>query len=168
MGMINFNSLPTENTSQYAVIPKGSYIAKIVKSEMKTPSQERGPRPDYLNVECDITDPASNSGMGKFWIRLFESEANLPRFQLRKFIEALNLRITGEFELKDLTKMINGKSLIVDICPDKEGKQSVVDISADCFYPLTNTREAVDEEINAVFTAPIADPEPTPTRAASY
>lgn len=167
MGMINFNTLPTENASQYAVIPKGSYIAKIVKSEMRTPNQDRGPRPDYLNVECDITDPASNVSMGKFWIRLFESEANLPRFQLRKFIEALNLRITGEFELKDLTKMINGKSLVVDICPDKEGKQSIVDISADCFYPLeSNTRTAVDEEINAVFTAPIS--EPTPSRTASY
>ena len=40
MGMINFNTLPKENTSQFAVIPKGSYIAKIAKSEMKTPKSE--------------------------------------------------------------------------------------------------------------------------------
>ena len=173
MGMINFNTLPKENTSQFAVIPKGSYIAKIAKSEMKTPKSEI-PKPDYLNVECDITDPATNTSMGKFWIRLFESEANLPRFQLRRFIEALNLNITGEFELKDLTKMINGKSLVVDICPDKEGKNSIVDISADCFYPLSQLesqtyeeRATVDAEINSVFTAP-ATAEPVPARAASY
>ena len=166
MAMINFNSLPTENSSQYAVIPKGSYIAKIVKSEMKTPKTPG--KPDYLSIECDITDPASNTGMGKFWINLFESEANLPRFQLRKFIEALNLRIAGEFELKDLTKMVNGKSLVVDICPNKEGDRSVVDVSADCFYPLT-TRDTVDQEINEVFSAPIGNPaEPVPSRAASY
>ena len=174
MAMINFNSLPSENTSQYAVIPKGSYIAKIARSEMKTPKQRADGTvgPDYLSVECDITDPVSNTGMGKFWIRLFESEANLPRFQLRKFIEALRLNITGEFELKDLTKMINGKSLVVDICPDKEGKQSIVDISADCFYPLTNvqTMDKVTEEINSVFTAPIGSgqPEAIPARSASY
>lgn len=166
MGMINFNTLPKENASQYAVIPKGSYLAKIVKSEMKTPKTPG--KPDYLSVECDITDPASNSGMGKFWINLFESEANLPRFQLRRFIEALKLNITGEFELRDLTKMINGKELVVDICPNKEGDRSVVDVSADCFYPLTaDERSIVDEEINAVFTAP-ATAEPVPTRAASY
>lgn len=163
MGMINFNTLPKENSSQYSVIPKGSYIAKIVKADMRTP--KTGSK-DYLSVECDITDPASNASMGKFWINLFESEANLPRFQLRKFIEALRLNISGEFELKDLTKMVNGKSLVVDICPNKEGDRSVVDISADCFYPL-ETRDAVDEEINAVFTAP-ATAEPVPTRAASY
>lgn len=170
MGMINFNTLPTENSSQFSVIPKGSYIAKIVKSEMKTPKprQDGSVGPDYLSAECDITDPISNTSMGKFWINLFESEANLPRFQLRKFIEALNLKISGEFELKDLTKMINGKSLAVDICPDKEGKRSIVDVSADCFYPLTQKTEIdkATEEINAVFTAPIG--EGIPTRAASY
>lgn len=167
MGMINFNTLPTENT-QFSVIPKGSYIAKIVKSEMKSPKSDT-PKPDYLNVECDITDPASNASMGKFWIKLFESDANLPRFQLRKFIEALRLNITGEFELKDLTKMINGKSLVVDICPDKDNKYSIVDISADCFYPLDTqeTRKTVDDEINAVFAAP-ATTEPVPARTASY
>ena len=168
MAMINFNTLPKENSSQYAVIPKGSYLAKIVKSEMKAPKTEG--RPDYLSVECDITDPASNTGMGKFWINLFESEANLPRFQLRRFIEALNLRISGEFELKDLTKMINGKSLVVDICPNKDGDRSVVDISADCFYPVasTNAMDEVAREVNEVFNAPMSNPEAVPTRAASY
>ena len=165
MGTINFNSLPRENSSMYAVIPKGCYCAKIVKSEMK-PSKNG--KPDYLSAECDVTDPASGTGMGKFWINLFESEANLPRFQLRRFIEAVGLNITGEFELKDLTKMINGKSLLVDICPNKEGDRSVVDISADCFYPIAMASpDAVAEEINAVFTAPMA-PETAPPRASSY
>ena len=165
---INMNSLPTEKPSMSSVIPKGSYIAKIVKSEMRTPKSGKA---DYFSAECDITDPASNSSMGKFWINLFESEANLPRYQLARFIKALKLNIQGEFELKDLTKMVNGKSLVIDICPDKDNERSIVDISADCFYPLdeVETADTVAEEINNVFTAPMdAAGEAVPNRAASY
>ena len=162
---INMNSLPTEKPSMSSVIPKGCYIAKIVKAEMKTP---RSGKADYFSAECDITDPVSNTDMGKFWINLFESDANLPRYQLARFIRALNLNIQGEFELKDLTKMVNNKSLMVDICPDKDNERSIVDITADCFYPLESKSEIdqVAEEINEVFTTPIA--EPVPNRAASY
>lgn len=164
---INMNSLPTEKPSMSSVIPKGCYIAKIVKAEMKTP---RSGKADYFSAECDITDPVSNTGMGKFWINLFESDANLPRYQLARFIRALNLNIQGEFELKDLTKMVNNKSLMVDICPDKDNERSIVDISADCFYPLEPKTEIdqVAAEINDVFTAPISQVEPVPSRAASY
>lgn len=164
---INMNSLPTEKPSMSSVIPKGSYIAKIVKAEMKTPKSGKA---DYFSAECDITDPASNSHMGKFWINLFESEANLPRYQLARFIKALGLNIQGEFELKDLTKMVNNKSLVVDICPDKDNERSIVDISADCFYPLSEKKETLDtvaEEINEVFNTPMSA-EPVPNRAASY
>lgn len=164
---INMNSLPTEKPSMSSVIPKGCYIAKIVKAEMKTP---RSGKADYFSAECDITDPVSNTGMGKFWINLFESDANLPRYQLARFIRALNLNIQGEFELRDLTKMVNNKSLMVDICPDKDNERSIVDISADCFYPL-EPRAEIDQvaaEINDVFTAPISQVEPVPSRAASY
>lgn len=165
---INMNSLPTEKPSMSSVIPKGCYIAKIVKAEMKTP---RSGKADYFSAECDITDPVSNTGMGKFWINLFESEANLPRYQLARFIRALNLNIQGEFELRDLTKMVNNKKLMVDICPDKDNERSIVDISADCFYPIEpkTTRDAVEAEINEVFTTPISNQtEPVPSRAASY
>ena len=168
---INMNSIPTTKPAMSTIIPKGSYIAKIVKSEMKTPKSGKA---DYFSAECDITDPASNTYMGKFWINLYESEAQLVRYQLGRFINALNLNIKGEFELKDLTKMVNGKSLIVDICPEDkpDPQRSVVDISAECFYPLEPKSELdkVAEEINDVFAAPISQPtaEPVPARAASY
>lgn len=165
---INMNSLPTEKPSMSAVIPKGCYIAKIVKAEMKTPKSGKA---DYFSAECDITDPVSNTGMGKFWINLFESDANLPRYQLARFIRALGLNIVGEFELKDLTKMVNNKSLMVDICPDKDNERSIVDISADCFYPVekVNAMDQAAAEANEVFNAPIGNPaETVPTRVASY
>lgn len=170
---INMNSIPTSKPAMNTIIPKGCYIAKIVKADMKQGKDEK--KPPYFSAECDITDPASNTSMGKFWINLYESEAPLCRYQLGRFIKALGLNIQGEFELKDLTKMVNNKSLAVDICPDDEAnpQRSQVDISAECFYPLDSidSREELDKEIEETFNAaPMPEPvaEEKPKKAANY
>lgn len=165
---INMNSLPGEKPSMNSVIPKGNYHAKIIKSEMKTPKTPG--RPDYLSAECNITDPVSGASMGKFWINLYESDAQLVRYQLGRFIKAVGLNITGEFELKDLTKMINGRELMVDICPEerKDGgapQRSVVDISADCFYPV---QDMTEEDPSAVFMNAVSAPEAAPAVQMNY
>jgi hypothetical protein len=73
--------------------------------------------------------------------------------------------------------MVNNQSLIVDICPEDADKpqRSVVDISAECFYPLEASTEVpktemdkVTEEITETFSAPISTPEAVPQRASSY
>lgn len=137
---INFNSLPTEKPATGNIIPKGQYIGTIAKSEMK---QGKDPsKPPYLNIELDINDISSGTSMGKLWVILTESEAPLQRYQLSRFIKALELPITGEFDLKDLTKMINGKKLLIDVVPEdrndgKEATKSVADVfSGDVFYPF--------------------------------
>lgn len=145
---INFNSLPTEKPAQGNVIPKGQYIGEIKKAEMKQGKDET--KPPYLNIEMNIFDEASETDMGKMWIILTESEAALPRYQLSRFIKALNLPITGEFELKDLTKMTVGKKLKLDVMPEerndgKDPQRSIVDISAEVFYPITEDTGNVPE-----------------------
>ena len=163
MGRINMNSIPTNKPSIGTIIPKGHYLCKIVKSEMK---QGQNPaKPPYFSAECDVTDPISNTAMGKFWINLYESEAALVRYQLGRFINALGLNIVGEFELKDLTKMVNGKSLMVDIKPEdrKDGgtpQRSVVDIDAECFYPVET-----DDAPDAVFRNAVSVPDAVPATA---
>lgn len=145
---INFNSLPTEKPAMGNIIPKGQYKATIAKSDMKQGKDTT--KPPYLNIELDVTDMPSGTAMGKIWAILTESEQPLPRYQLSRFIKALELPITGEFDLKDLTKMINGKSLMVDIAPEertdgKEPQRSVVDVmSGDIFYPLNPVNLAPD------------------------
>lgn len=158
MGMISMSSLPTEKPSMGTIIPKGHYLAKIRKAEMRQPKDDT--KPMYFTAECDITDPVSGTAMGKFWINLFESEAPLARYQLSRFIQALALPIQGEFELKDLTKMVTGKELKVDICPEerkdgKEPQRSVVDISAECFYPAVSPTLQAAEEVFSGQTPPV-------------
>lgn len=163
---INFNSLPTEKPSIGSVIPKGHYLATIKKAEMRTPKDET--KPDYFSAECDITDITSGQSMGKFWINLFDSQAQLVQWQIQRFITALRLPIQGEFDLSDLTKMVNGKELEVDIMPEerndnKEPQRSVVDISADCFYPVSTAATAVAPEDVTAFPT-----EQAPQVIASY
>lgn len=160
MSKINMNSLPNPNEkpANGTIIPKGMYLAKIVKAEMKTPKSGKA---DYFSAECNITDPTSGAQMGKFWINLYESEAALVRYQLSRFIYATNLNIVGDFELKDLTKMVIGRELMVDICPEerKDGtapQRSVVDVSAECFYP-TNMMPA-EEDPSEVFMNAVSTP----------
>jgi hypothetical protein len=169
---INFNALPTEKPAMGTIIPKGQYLGTIAKSEMKQ-GQDKD-KPPYLSVEMDIVDEASNTSMGKLWAILTESEQPLPRYQLQRFIKALNLPITGEFELKDLTKMINGKSLIVDIVPEertdgKEAQRSIVDVkSGDIFYPVqprTTVGVAEEDTPFAMDTTPV---NLTPTTMSAY
>lgn len=137
---INFNSLPTEKPSNGALIPKGQYIATIEKAEMKQGKDET--KPPYLNLQLGIMDEASETEMGKVFTILTESEHPLPRFQLSRLIKSLHLPIEGEFELKDLTKMVVGKKMRVDIVPedtkdDEKPTRSIVDINAgNIFYPL--------------------------------
>lgn len=152
---INFNALPTEKPAMGTIIPKGQYIATIKKAEMKQGKDTT--KPPYLNLELDIKDEASETEMGKIWAILTEAEHPLPRYQLSRFITALQLPIRGEFDLKDLTKMVVNKQLKVDITPEergdnKEPQRSVVDVNAgEIFYPLTETTPQPEPEMETPF-----------------
>lgn len=155
---INFNALPSEKPAMGggAIIPKGQYLAVIEKAEMKQ-GQDMS-KPPYLNLQLDISDEASGTKMGKLFHILTESNHPLPMFQLKRIIESLHLPITGDFELKDLAKMIQGKKIIVDVAPEKaeEGKpatRSVVDVfSGQIFYPY------VESSLNTDVFSPDAAP----------
>ena len=163
MSLINFNELPQDKPGMGAIIPTGQYIGKIEKAEMKVGKNENNP--PYLNLQIEVTDPESNTVMGRIWAILTESEKNLPRYQLRRFIEALGLTNLQSFELKDLTKIVVNKKLLVDITPEErtDGKppqKSVVDISGEIFYPYK-------EDDNLPFdAAPVV--ETATTTAAEY
>lgn len=162
---INFNSLPTDKPATNSIIPKGTYVGKIAKAEMR---QGKDPaKPPYLNIEFDVSDQESGTPRGKLWAIMTESEAPLQRYQLARLIKALDLPITGDFELKDLTKMIPGKTLLVDIMPEdtkdanKAPERSVIDVfSGEVFYPMVT-----DDDLP--FSTPMVET-PAPTVASTY
>ena len=137
---INFDTLPGNNPMGQ-LIPEGTYYATIEKAEMKAPKNDTS-KPDYLNLQYAITD-ADGKSYGKLFDMLTESDSDVMRYKLKRFITALEIPITGTFNLKDLTKIIVGKRFIVDITiqSDKNGQyadKSVVDVfKNEIFYPLS-------------------------------
>jgi hypothetical protein len=160
--MINFNALPTDKPN--ALPAAGPYFATIEKAEMKTPNNPN--KPDYLNLTLAIQNKEGKSA-GKIFDILSESDNDVIRYKLLRFITALNLPITGAFELKDLTKIVTGKKMIVDVTIDDPKKKdpnspysakAVVDVfSGMVYYPLTEASAIFGIQPTGEINAPDAD-----------
>lgn len=154
---INFESLPTNKPVILAT--KGTYFAKIDKADMVKPKTPG--KPDYLNLQLSLADKNHKSA-GKLFDILTESDSQLPRYKLGRFITALKLPLT-EFELKDLAKIIVGKEFLVDVTvQENEGyaPRNVVDaLTNEIYYPLEEADKIFnlsDEHFDAEDAAPDA------------
>lgn len=155
---IRFDQLPSERPG--FTVPKGQYAALIEKAEMKT-SKTDPSKPAYLNLTLAISDE-SGKGMGKVYDILTESDNEYVRYKLKRFIEAMEIPMTGSIELKDIAKIVSGKRTRVDIMMDEKSTspRPVVDIfSAEIYYPLT---QPLDAPINASDATDSEDPDDNP------
>lgn len=150
---INFDALP--NSAPLNMPPKGTYYATIDKAEMKAPKDPA--KPKYLNMQLALkTQEGKNAG--KIFDMLFDSNHEVVRYKLRRFIEALELPIAGAFELSDLCKIVTGKQFIVDITKDEKANppKAVVDVFTNqIYYPLSEA-SAIFGDSAVVINAPDA------------
>jgi hypothetical protein len=158
---INFNSLPNDRPNQLPT--PGKYYATIEKAEMTNPKDPA--KLPYLNLTLALQDKNGKSCGKIFRDMLSESDSDIVRYKIQRFITALGIPITDTFELKDLVKIVIGKKLIVDVTIDDPKKKDpnspyapspVVDIfSGMIYYPLSEaaalfgTDPAGTEEVNA-------------------
>ena len=129
---INLNELPC--TKPVTVLPKGFYMATILKAEMKI-SKTGNP---YLSLQYDLNDGASKTG--KLFDLQMESEKEFLRYKLQRFINALQLNLAGSFEMKDLCKLVTGKKLIVDVTSEDSdrGEQNTINsFEHEIYYPIS-------------------------------
>lgn len=157
---INFNSLP--NTRPNQLPAPGKYYATIEKAEMTQPKDPA--KPPYLNLTLALQDKNGKSCGKIFRDILSESDSDIVRYKIQRFITALNIPITDVFELKDLAKVVVGKKMIVDVTIDDPKKKDpnspyapapVVDVfSGMIYYPLSEAAtlfgtDPTEEEVNA-------------------
>jgi hypothetical protein len=114
---ICFDSLPSERPNPTKEV--GFYMATISNAEMKVPKNQGKP---YLCLTYDLVDKAGKSA-GKLWDNFVDVEKELPRYKLQRLVNAVCPKLTGEFELKDLTKLVVGKKLVDDIGIDEKSDQ---------------------------------------------
>ena len=154
---INFNELPS--TKPVTVLPKGFYMATILKAEMKI-SKTGNP---YLSLQYDLNDGAGKTG--KLFDLQMESEKEFLRYKLQRFINALQLNLTGSFEMKDLCKLVTGKKLIVDVTSEDSdrGEQNTINsFEHEIYYPIS---EWASLKAGTSLDAIVDDDVPTPTDA---
>ena len=129
---INFNELPSSKPQN--VLPEGYYMATIVKAEMKT-SKNTGAA--YLSLQYDLNNGAGVTG--KLFDMQFDSEKEFLRYKLQRFLTALQLNLTGSFELKDLCKLVGGKKLVVDVTTedtDRGTRNTINSFDHEIYYSI--------------------------------
>ena len=148
---INFNELPNSKPIA-SLLAKGQYKAKVVKAEMKQGKDLA--KPPYLSLQYALTK--AGKSVGNFFDIITEpGDADIPRYKLKRFIEAFKLPITGDFTLQDLCKMVPGRECYIDITVDEksEPNRNQVDVfTGEIYYTveeIENTSASVNAEVNA-------------------
>lgn len=153
---MNFDKLPNDKPAGF-VVPEGTYKGIIADAQMRQPKDTN--KPMYLNFKIDLYNYKTGEKVGSIFDGLYESEANLLLYKLKRFMLATDIKLT-QFELSDLAKLINGKEILVDVKTEKqEGRQerSVVDVTTNqIYYSLSEANsvfgddaESSDDKINA-------------------
>ena len=154
--MINFNELPNSKPAGFTTIPKGRYLGTIEKAEMRQGKDTS--KPPYLSIQWGLAKDGKS--MGKFFDLITEpGDAEIPRYKLKRFIQALELPITGNFTLADLAKMVPNKSAFIDITVDEKSEpaRNQVDVfTGEIYYSVNDVNLAADE-VNAEDAADVAD-----------
>ena len=147
---INFNNLPQTNPNNKVIEP-GSYLGTIELAEMRTAKDPA--KPPYLNIRYSLKDKETGVAKGSLYDIITESDAEISRFKLFRFMTALGLDTLESFDLKDLPKLIMHKTLELDISVQKsEGypDKNVVDVfTNDIFRPVENNTQNGDTLFNA-------------------
>lgn len=127
---INFEALPQQNP--YGVPAANIYLAKIVEAKMKQGKDTT--KPPYLNIKYALTKHDGTSG-GTLYDMLSESESEVVMFKIGRFLRACGIPLQGSMELKDIAKLIQNKTIVVDV--KVETKDDIARAQVDLF-----TREA--------------------------
>ena len=147
--MINFNELPNSKPTGF-LLEKGRYKARVVNAEMK---QGKDPaKPPYLNLQYALTQDGQSKG--NFYDIITEpGDTDIPRYKLKRFIEAFKLPITGTFTLQDLCKMVPNKECYLDITVDEKSEphRNQIDVfTGEIYYSVDEIEgTATTPEINA-------------------
>ena len=171
---INFDALAKEPPKTAYVIPKGVYAGVIENAEMKA---SRSTGKDYLSVLWALKDQNTGKSVGKLYDNFSESDSPYVQSKLFTFMTTLKIDLGKSFELKDLSKVIKGKSCLVNITVDErdaENPKSQVNIFEHPYAPLTMP---IPEEAEPAFNvnadedlpfAPANHAEPVDNSAENY
>ena len=148
---IDFTKLKTDNP--FSVPDPGIYLATITEAKSQQPKDTS--KPEFLNVKYSLMDADGNSA-GNMEDNFFDSDSDVPKYKLGRFITAVGIPLTGAMEFKDLAKILPKRKLVVDVKNVKddyrstEGKEVMkaeIDLFArEAYYPVGEFNSLVGRE----------------------
>jgi hypothetical protein len=115
---INFDALPQSNP--FGTPNPGLYLAKIEEARMKQGKDTK--KPPYLNVKYSLTKHNGESG-GTLYDIISESDSQVVQYKLGRFLRACNIPLQGTMELKDIAKLVQNKTIVVDVALDDKAER---------------------------------------------
>lgn len=125
---IIFDNIPSTKPSGKIEVEPGKYTAKVFKAEMQTGKASGN---DFLSVSFKLDK-------GGFVNEAFtDNDKPFNQWKIGRLCKACGVSLEGEFQLKDLIKVIRGKNVILDVTMNDRGYPSV-DYSSDNdgMYPV--------------------------------
>lgn len=132
---LNFDSLPKERPNNNSTVEAGKHKATVFKAEMK---ESKAGNP-YLNVSFRTEQGFVNEGY-------MDIDKPFVLWKLGQLLKACKVKLAGEGTLKDVSKVIVGKEVMIDVVLNDKGYPTI-DYSSnkDGVAPVGNTTEVVEE-----------------------
>lgn len=109
--MVKFDALPKDKPSQNNVTD-GRYTATIFDAKMV--ASKTTPGTEYLNVSFKVNDGFVNENY-------FDSDKPFLLYKLGRLLKACKVELAGEGSLKDVAKVVKGKTVIIDVVVNDRG-----------------------------------------------
>lgn len=144
---INFDELPDSGRAE---AKPGWYLATVLTATIK---ESKTSKANYLELKCQFYNEVTREKSITFYDRFYESSAPALGYKLHRINTVAGLNITGTLELKDLGKLLIGKSYLIktkkqiDAATKKETGYLEVDIfDSEIYKPVDSMPFDVEEE----------------------
>ncbi|MBP3916747.1 hypothetical protein [Clostridium sp.] len=136
--MMNYKELPDENPFLTPVA--GTYYAIVTDAEVRESQTTFKP---YLSLTYTLVDKDGNE-RGTMRDIFSEGPKRIPLYKLKKFIDAAEIKIEGDFDFNDLLKLVDAKAFIINtkLSTTSNVPRLEADVyKGDIYYPLWKSSE---------------------------
>ena len=141
---MNYKELPEENPISTPVA--GTYYAIVTDAEVRESQTTFKP---YLSLTYALVDKRGNK-KGRMRDIFTESPKEISLYKLKKFLDAAEIKIEGDFEFEDLLELVNGKVFIINTKLDitwNFPRLGANIYKGEIYYPLSKSREILGYDV---------------------
>ena len=149
--MFKYSDFPESNPAKTPT--PGTYYAVITGAEVR---ESQNTFKLYLNIAYTLFDKMGNN-RGIMYDVLTDSDKEIPRYKLKRFIDAIGAEFKEEFDFTDLKNAAESKAIILTAKISKTSDTPRLEVDVfkdDIYYPLSDSMKMLGVDVPAeVLTA---------------